>query len=235
MARQPKRRYNSDTRRKSAEATKGRILEGAKALFTRRGIDPVTMAEIAEKAEVSVPTIYAVFGSKEGILRALLRAALFGERFQKAVARLSGVTDPVQLIAMTAGVSRAVYEGERADLGMIRGSTAFSPALRKLEQEFEQIRLEMQRERLERLFLEGKQKEGLTLEEARDILWMYTSRDVYRMLAHERAWGPARYERWLAETLVTALIAPRYARKVLGALRRGASAPGSPAEGTPRR
>ena len=47
-----------------------------------------------------------------------------------------------------------------------------------------------------------------TLDDARRILWMYTSRDVYRMLVHESGWSPDRYQEWLARTLLDALVAP---------------------------
>ena len=40
-------------------------------------------------------------------------------------------------IALTAHVARAIYEGENSELGLLRGASAFSPALRKLEPEFE--------------------------------------------------------------------------------------------------
>jgi hypothetical protein len=42
-------------------------------------------------------------------------------------------------------------------------------------------------------------------DEARQILWMYTSRDVYRMLVLESGWTPDRYQDWLSDTLVNAL------------------------------
>jgi len=209
-----KRRYVSKVRQHAAEATKDRILDVAKALFTRHGIDRVTIAQIAEQAEVSASTVYAICRSKEGILRALMTGALFGERFRAAVAKLEGESDPVRLISLTAEVSRAVYEGESAELGLLRGATSFSPALRKIEQEFENMRLSMQEDRVRRLFAESKQKEGLDLEEARRILWMYTSRDVYRMLVQESGWSPERYQEWLAHTLVNALVAPRFAKTI---------------------
>lgn len=206
-----KRRYVSKLRRDSADATKARVLRAAKSLFARRGIDRVTVAEIAARAEVSVPTVYAICRSKEGVLRELMRGALFGEQFRAAVAKLEGESDPVRLIALSAEVARAVYEGESAELGLLRGATAFSPSLRKLEQEFEDLRLSMQEERVRRLFAEGKQRPGLELEDARRILWMYTSRDVYRMLVHESGWSADRYEEWLAETLLDALVDSRHA------------------------
>jgi AcrR family transcriptional regulator len=201
----------SDLRREAADATKERVLKAAKTLFSRHGIDAVTIAQIAEKARVSVPTVYAICKSKEGILRQLMSAALFGERFERALARLDGVDDPVRLIALTAEVARAVYEGESSELGLLRGATGFSPALRKLEQEFEETRFDMQEDRVRRLFAESKQKEGLDLDEARRLLWMYTSRDVYRMLVHESGWSADRYGKWLEKTLVNALVSPRHA------------------------
>ena len=172
----------------------------------RRGIDGVTIAEIAEKAGVAAPTIYALYKSKEGLLRTLMREALFGPRFRQARAKLDGVTDPVRLIALSAQVARAIYEGESADLGLIRGASAFSPALRKMEQEFEAMRFEMQEERVKLLFAEARQRKGLAMGDARRILWMYTSRDVYRMLVHEGGWTPDQYQRWLSDALLTALV-----------------------------
>jgi AcrR family transcriptional regulator len=206
MRQRSRRSYDSARRRRAAEARRDGILTAARRLFARRGIDRVTIAEIAEAARVAPSTIYAVYKSKEGILRALMRAALFGERFQAVQSMLHDITDPVQLIALSAQIARAIYEGESAELGLMRGSSAFSPALKKLEREFEQVRFDMQEDRVRRLFEQRRAKEGLTLEDARRILWMYTSRDVYRMLVHEGGWSPGRYQEWLSETLLAALV-----------------------------
>ena len=119
-----------------------------------------------------------------------------------------GVSDPVRLIALTAQVARAIYEGESSELGLMRGASAFSPALRKLEQEFERVRFDMQKDRVQALFDRRKQRKTLSIDEARRILWMYTSRDIYRMLVQESGWTPARYEKWLSDTLVNALVDP---------------------------
>jgi len=182
------------------------VLRAAKSLFARRGIDGTTIAEIAAAADVSAPTVYALFKSKEGILRELMSRALFGQRFDKAQSMLKGVSDPVKLLALTAHVARVIYEAESSELGLLRGASAFSPALRKLEEEFENIRFEMQEQRVRLLFAQAKHKKGLALDEARRILWMYTSRDVYRMLVHESGWTPDRYQEWLSDTIVNTLV-----------------------------
>lgn len=89
-----------------------------------------------------------------------------------------------------------------------RARAGFSLALRKMEEEFERLRYEKQSARLEQLFACGKARPGLSLEDARRILWMYTSRDVYRMLVHDGGWTADRYQDWLSRTLVEALVAP---------------------------
>ena len=48
------------------------ILAQASALFAEKGVDAVTMAEIAGAADVSTPTVFNYFGNKDGILIALI-------------------------------------------------------------------------------------------------------------------------------------------------------------------
>ena len=207
-----RRPYSSERRAQAAEETQQRILEAARSLFGRRGIDTVTIASIGKKAGVAGSTVYAIDGSKDGILRAVMEQSLFGRQFQSAQDLLRGEDDPVKLIAMTSRVSRAIYESEATNLGLIRHASGFSLALRKMEQELERTRYEAQEERVRLLFDAGKERRGLSLEEARRILWMYTSRDVYRMLVHEAGWSPDKYESWLSTTLLEALVDSRLAR-----------------------
>jgi AcrR family transcriptional regulator len=202
------RGYSSQVRAQSAEETRNRILAAAKSLFGRKGIDKVTIADIGKRAGVASSTIYAIYKSKDGILRSLMEQSLFGSRFQEAQKLLAGVTDPVKLVELTSRVSRAIYESESSDLGLIRHASGFSPALRKLEQEFEKKRYDMQEKRLRLLFDAGRARKGLSFDEARRIMWMYTSRDVYRMLVQEGGWSAQRYQDWLLRTLLDALVEP---------------------------
>jgi AcrR family transcriptional regulator len=202
-----RRPYNSRRRADAAAANRAAVLKAAGTLFSRHGVDKVSIAEIAAKASVSASMIYSVFKSKEGVLRELMRAALFGPRFQKALTLLDGISNPVDRVARTALIARAIYESESAELGGLRGLSAFSPALSQLEEEFEEMRYDMQRERLEALAASGKMKQGLAMEDARRIMWMYTGREVYRMLVDVGGWSPDKYQEWLASALVDGLVA----------------------------
>ena len=80
---------------------------------------------------------------REQILRALMEESIFGSQFQRAQQLLTGMTDPVALVELTAHVSPAIYESESSNLGLLRHASGPSPALRKIEQEFEHVRYEM--------------------------------------------------------------------------------------------
>lgn len=203
-----RRAYHSDVRARAAEATRRAILEAARAQFEERGIDRVTVADIASAAGVGTSTVYATFASKEGILRALMQDALFGPAYRDAIARLEGEADPVELIRLSASVARAIYQGEDATLGLLRGTAAFAPSLRALEEEFDTLRYTMQEARVVALHAAGRLAPPLSVEDARRILWTLTSREVYRCLVVVAGWAPDRFEAWLAATLVTQLVAP---------------------------
>jgi AcrR family transcriptional regulator len=201
-----KRAYDSARRGAAAQKTRERVLAAARRLYSTRPVETVTISAIAKAAGVSPSTIYSTFASRNGILRALMEGALFGPHYAAATARLAGETDPIRSLALTASVARAIYEGESRALGRLRDIAAGSVTLRAVEQEFERLRYARQEERVTRLFRASRARPGLSLDVARRVLWMYTSRDVYRMLVTEGGWTPAAYERWLADAILQALV-----------------------------
>jgi AcrR family transcriptional regulator len=200
-----KRAYDSSARQAAAQHTQHRLLDVARQAFLRSGIDAVTIAEIAEQAGVSVSGVYALFESKAGILRALMTRAIFNTDYERISARLRGVTDPRQALRLTAAVARSIYEGEERELALLRGAASFSSGLKQLESEFEERRYQLQSARIDLLFQRNAQRPGLSFEHARDLMWMFTSRDCYRMLVIEKQWAPEEYEQWLADLLLREL------------------------------
>ncbi len=63
-------------RAERAEVTRRRIADAARRLFASSGYGATTMRGIAAEAGVAVQTVYAVYGSKAGILRTLRDAAV---------------------------------------------------------------------------------------------------------------------------------------------------------------
>lgn len=56
----------------NTQATRAKLLDAARDLFFQRGVHAVGISELAKAAEASKLTIYRHFGSKGGLVRALL-------------------------------------------------------------------------------------------------------------------------------------------------------------------
>lgn len=70
----PTRGYRMAARAEAAAQTARDILAAAAALWRERPIDEITLADIAERAGVSVRTVIRRFGSREGIIAACIEA-----------------------------------------------------------------------------------------------------------------------------------------------------------------
>ena len=77
MAKRAKRKYDTTSRRQQADQTRDRILEAARRVISRNGFADATFEAIAAEAGVAAPTVYAAYGSKSGILQALMTRATF--------------------------------------------------------------------------------------------------------------------------------------------------------------
>jgi AcrR family transcriptional regulator len=203
-----KRPYSSNRRAAQAQDTRDRILAGARRLFDKRGVDEVPLAEIAAAAGVALSTLYATFKSRDGILRALMEAAMFGPHTREALTKLDAETDPVARLAATAAVARAIYEGQTKEIGPLLRVSQRSAELRAVEAEFDALRLSMQAPRIAALFSAGRARVGLTEAEAARILWTLTARPIWLMLTVDGGWSGQAYEAWLARTILDGLVAP---------------------------
>ena len=88
-----KRSYDASRRRASARQTRRAILDAAAELFVEPGYAGARMADVAEAAGVAVPTIAAHFGSKKGLLSAVLDVTIAGDDEPVPMAGRSFVAD----------------------------------------------------------------------------------------------------------------------------------------------
>lgn len=73
-------------RQRNMDLRRQRILDAASCMLAGSGVAGVTVRAVAEKAGVTVPTIYNLIGSKEQVVAALIAAAL--DRLDQALAAL---------------------------------------------------------------------------------------------------------------------------------------------------
>jgi AcrR family transcriptional regulator len=209
MSKVKKRSYNSESRNAQAAQTKKRVLEAAKNLFESEGFEYATIEKIAKVADVAIPTVYSLFQSKRGILRALMDEVFPKEKFEALVEKSRKAKSPEERLLYSAKIARQMYDAERAQMEVFRGASVLSPEFKELEKEREMRRHERQEATINIMAEENSLAMGMSVERARDILWVFTGRDIYRMLVIEQEWSPEEYEKWLAELLANTLILGR--------------------------
>jgi len=100
----------------------------------------MTIEAIAKRAQVSVPTVYAVLKSKTGILTALLDQSMFGPDYDDVVRYARSTTDPETRLRRAAAVARQIRSAQSAAFELMRGAGVVAPELAKLEQQRERLR-----------------------------------------------------------------------------------------------
>ncbi|MGD0665835.1 MAG: helix-turn-helix domain-containing protein [Rhabdochlamydiaceae bacterium] len=201
-----KRIYRSAARNTQAAQTKGRILTSAKNLFESEGFEDVTIEKIAQAAGVSIPTVYSLFQSKRGVLRALMDEALPTDQFNALVEMSIQEKSPKKRLCISAKIARQMYDAERAQMNVFRGAAVLAPEFKELEKEKEMRRYKRQEVTIKAMVREKSLAKGLSRAKARDILWAFTGRDMYRMFVIEQGWTSEEYEKWLALLLIKSLI-----------------------------
>jgi AcrR family transcriptional regulator len=208
MSEVKKRTYRSDARNTQAAQTRARILSSAQNLFELEGFEHVTVEKIAQAANVSMPTIYSLFQSKRGVLRALMDEALPTDQFETLVEKSIHEKLPKKRLGISAKIARQIYDAERTQVNIFRGAAVLAPEFKELEKERELRRYTRQEVTIKAIVKENSLMEGLDPTKARDILWALTGRDMYRMFVIEQGWSSDEYEKWLTQLLISTLINP---------------------------
>jgi AcrR family transcriptional regulator len=203
-----RRPYHSPSRRRQAEQTRARILAAAQNLFRSSGYAAATLEAIASAAEVSAKTVEAAFGSKRGLLAALVDPLASAGPPRELVERIRSASDPEQRLRLVAELTCRTYEVATPEFELMRGAAAVTPEIAAVARQVGSRRRANQSRLVDYLVQQRVLRTGLTADEATDIVWALTSYDVYRALVAERNWPADRYQCWLAGTLAAAVLAP---------------------------
>jgi AcrR family transcriptional regulator len=90
------------------------ILQAAHDLITRKGVEALSMRMLADAAQVSVPTIYALVGGRDDVITALLAEGV--HRYDEGLAGLDSrglyrVTDLIELLTGILDHERELVRG----------------------------------------------------------------------------------------------------------------------------
>src|SRR5215472_13427920 len=211
MAEPVKRRYNNSRRQAQVRATRLTVVEAAKRLFTEHGYPATTIEAIAEAAEVPLPTVYRLFGSKRALLTAVLDVSFGGDDQPIAFADRPAVraardeTDPAKMVTAFARIARELMDRTSAIQHVLATAAQVDPDAAELLAEIRRQRHTGQSRIVAALDARGALDPGLDTAEAADIIYALLSPEVHRILTLERGWPADRYERWIARSLSTLL------------------------------
>jgi AcrR family transcriptional regulator len=186
------------------------ILDAAQTLFLTRGYAATTIAVIAETADVSVETIYKGFGGKPGLVRAIWERGLEGSGPVPAERRSDEMqvleADPRKVIQNWGRLTTEVAPRVAPILLLIRTAAAADPEMEALQDEVDDARLSRMEHNARHLYDHGDLREGLTLGQARDVLWAYSSPELYELFVLRRGWPLERYGHFVAQGMIAALL-----------------------------
>lgn len=199
-----KRQNQLTLRQRQAKATRNMIVEAAQELFLERGYTGTTIEAIAEQAGVAVSTVYAVFGSKRGILRAIrntwhertqIREVAYGD-FQAA--------SPQERLEQLAQATRRQWESGADVIAIYTGAADADP---KAAAELGEA-LAGRRKGLTSFAksLEPHLRPGLDLTHAAAILHALCLPEVFEDLVRRSGWTAEEYQDWLLRTLKRELL-----------------------------
>ena len=204
------RSYDARGRMEQAQRSREIIIEIARRAFLERGYAATTINAIAQEAGVSIETIYKSFGGKAGLVRAIYERGLAGRGDRPAPERSDAMSareaDPRAILrhwgALTAEVSPLVSP----ILQLVRSAATTDPALAELLSESDAQRLTRMRQTARVLFDRRFLRKGVTVERAAEILWAYTSPELYDLFVMRRGWTPERFGEFVASALTAALL-----------------------------
>jgi AcrR family transcriptional regulator len=213
MAEPVKRDSRSESGRGQARTRLARraVVDAARTLFLERGYVATTIEAISELSDVPTATVYRLFSSKLGILKALLDTSIAGDDQPVAVQERPNVAalfkepDAHTLLTGFAGVTTAINQRTNDVYRVLVSAAGSDAAAAELLSEIQQQRDRGQGQIARALSRARALKPGLRVRDAADVIHALMSPEVYSLLVGDRGWTPERYRQWLATTLAQQL------------------------------
>ncbi len=189
------------------------VVEAARSLFIERGYAATTIEAISERSDTPQATVYRLFSSKLGILKAVLDVSVAGDNEavgmldRPHVRALLSDEDPDRQLQGFAALVRDVMDRAGAVHRIVADAARSDEEAASLLAEIARQRHEGQRRIARQLAHGGALRPGLKERDAADIIHALASPEVYGLLVLDRGWNGERYEKWLTSILGDQLLA----------------------------
>ena len=188
------------------------VIDAARALFLERGYAATTVEAVSVRADVPPATLYRLFTSKVGVLKALLDTSIAGDDHavpvpdRPDVAPVFAMTDPNELLRGAAGITTAINQRTNDIYGVLVGAAGSDPEAAALLGDIREQRNQGQRQIVHALRRMHAIRSDVKMRDAEDRVHALMSPEMYRLLVVERGWSAERYREWLASTLAQQLL-----------------------------
>ncbi|MCU1388151.1 MAG: helix-turn-helix transcriptional regulator, partial [Ilumatobacteraceae bacterium] len=149
-------------------------------------------------------------GSKAGLVRALCERALGGQGPVPAEQRSDSLQatepDPRKIIAGWGRLTAEVAPRVAPILLLLRGAADGDSTAAALLRDLDRDRHTRMTRNARTLVRGGHTRPGIRLSEASDVLWTYSSPELYDLLVRRRNWTPQRYGTFIADAIAGALL-----------------------------
>ena len=193
---------------------RGAVVDAARDLFLERGYSATTIEAISERSDVPPATVYRLFASKRGILKALLDVSIVGDdealplADRPPVRSLFDEPDPREQLAGFAAIAAQVNSRTAAIYRILVSAAAADPDAATLLDELTRQRQQGQGALARSLARAAALRPELRERDAADLVHALLSPEMYALLVVDRGWRPERYERWVTSLLVDQLLPP---------------------------
>jgi AcrR family transcriptional regulator len=188
------------------------VVEAARALFLERGYAATTIEAISDLSDTPQATVYRLFSSKLGILKAVLDVSVVGDDEAVAmvdrpqVRALLSDRDPKKQLAGFAALLREVMARVAPVHRILADAARSDEGAASLLAEIAAQRQEGQRRIARSLARSNALRPGLRERDAADIIHALASPEVYGLFVVDRGWSRERYEKWLTAILIDQLL-----------------------------
>lgn len=205
---QVKRQYDASTRRSRAAQTHDAVVAEAQQRFLVDGIGETRMSQIASATGVSVEYLYKRWGGKAGLVREVVARALEGTGAEPAESRSDALVDvDARTLAHAWGrLSAEVAPLVAPVLLLVRQAAASHPMMAALVVELDASRRARMLHNARRLAASGELRAGVDVEQAGDVLWTFSSPELYDLLVVRRGWSLQRYADFVTRGIVGELL-----------------------------
>jgi AcrR family transcriptional regulator len=209
---QVKRNYDASGRREQARARRLAVVLAARDLFERDGFRPVTIAAIAAHAGVSAESVYKGFGTKAALAKAVFDIVIAGDdepvpvAQRPAVQEIQDEPDVRRKIEMfVGGLAQRQTRSAKVQI-LIRDGRHVDDALTPIWATLTEEGLAGMTMLGRHLLGSGQLRDGIELDEVRDVLWNYLAIDTYERLVLSQGWPVERYSHWLTRAITNAIV-----------------------------